>query len=118
MEHSNGNENFLAALRSASGGRAKLKLDVAQAEFLKAFPHLQGSADRRERLRSLLQELAAAGAVRLPSDERNGWERAPTPALPKWILLERLHEQRRENFDSFRFLVWSEVREPLTVSLQ
>lgn len=88
MELSNGNDSFLVALKNASGGRARLKLDAVQAEFLKTFPHFQGSADRRDRLRACLDELAAAGAVRLPADERGGWERVPVPALPKWILFE------------------------------
>ena len=103
MELSNGNDNFLAALRTASGGRARLKLDVVQAEFLKVFPHFQGNADRRDRLRKSLDELAAAGALRLPTDERSGWERAPTPPLPKWILFERGPVQQKERFDHRSF---------------
>lgn len=103
MELSNGNENFLAALKNASGGRAKLKLDVVQAEFLKAFPHFQGSADRRDRLRAVLDELAIAGSVRLPADELSGWERAPVPALPKWILFVRGPAQQKEEFDHRSF---------------
>src|SRR5437667_2759685 len=103
MELSNGNENFLAALKNASGGRAKLKLDVVQAEFLRAFPHFQGSADRRDRLRTLLDELAIAGSVRLPADERSGWERAPVPALPKWILVVSGPAQQKEKLDHRSF---------------
>jgi len=103
MEFSNGNDNFLTSLKAASGGRARLKLDAVQAEFLKAFPHFQGSADRRERLRVLLDALAAAGSVRLPSNERNGWERVPMPALPKWILFARGPAQPRESFNHRSF---------------
>ncbi|ODU23300.1 MAG: hypothetical protein ABS95_03775 [Verrucomicrobia bacterium SCN 57-15] len=103
MELYNASENFLAALKVASGGRVRLKLDVVQAQFLKTFPHFQGSADRRERLRVLLDELAAAGSVRLPANERNGWERVPTPALPKWILFPRRPAQSQEKFNHRSF---------------
>ena len=103
MPLSNGNENFLTALKVASSGRARLKLDAVQTEFLKAFPHFQGSADRRERLRVLLDELATAGSIRLPADERGGWERAPSPSLPKWILLGRGHSQQQERFNHQSF---------------
>jgi len=105
MAPSNGNENFLAALKSASEGRAKLKLGVVQAEFLKVFPHLQGTADRRNRLRTMLDELAAAGAVRLPADEHDGWERAPTPSLPKWIIFARILPPQKERFE-YRSFPW------------
>lgn len=103
MELSNGNDSFLVALKNASGGRARLKLDAVQAEFLKTFPHFQGSADRRDRLRACLDELAAAGAVRLPADERGGWERVPVPALPKWILFERAPAEREKRFNHRSF---------------
>jgi hypothetical protein len=103
MELSNGNDSFLVALKNASGGRARLKLDAVQAEFLKTFPHFQGSADRRYRLRASLDELAAAGAVRLPADERDGWERAPVPALPKWILFERAPAEQEKRFNHRSF---------------
>lgn len=103
MELCNTSEKLLAALKTASGERARLKLDAVQAEFLKAFPHLQGSADRRERLRVLLDELASAGSVRLPANERNGWERVPTPALPKWILFSRGPAPSAEKFNHRSF---------------
>jgi hypothetical protein len=103
MEISSGNESFLAALKGASEGRAKLKLDVIQSEFLRAFPHLQGNADRRDRLRSLLDALAISGSIRLPANERHGWERAPAPALPKWILFVRGLSQNRQLFDHRSF---------------
>lgn len=103
MELSNGNDSFLVALKNASGGRARLKLDAVQAEFLKTFPHFQGSADRRDRLRACLDELAATGAVRLPADERDGWERAPVPALPKWILFERAPAEQEKRFNHRSF---------------
>ncbi len=77
-----------------------------QAEFLKAFPHFQGRADRRDRLSAVLNELAIAGSVRLPADERSGWERAPVPALPKWILFVRgPAQQQKEPFD-YRSFPW------------
>ncbi len=103
MALSNGNESFLAALKAASGGRARLKLEAVRAEFLKTFPHFQGSADRRERLRALLDELAAAGSVRLPANEREGWERVPIPALPKWILFPRGPAPSQEKFNHRSF---------------
>jgi len=103
MELSNGSENFLAALKLAGAGRVKLKLETVQAEFLKTFPHFQGSVDRRQRLRESLDELAATGSVRLPADERKGWEHVPAPALPKWILFERALAQPKERFDHRAF---------------
>lgn len=109
MELSNGNENLLAALKTASDGRARLKLEAVQTVFLKTFPHFQGSADRRERLRKSLDELASAGCVRLPANERHGWERAPVPALPKWIVFERGAAQQKERFDHRSFPWVSEL---------
>ncbi len=103
MAFSNGNEAFLAALKAASGARVRLKLEAVQAEFLKTFPHLQGSADRRERLRASLDELAATGSVRLPANEREGWERVPIPALPKWIHFPRSPAQLEEKFNHRSF---------------
>ena len=103
MELSNGNEDFLLALKTAGGGRAKLKLGAVQTQFLRTFPHFQGSADRRERLRKALDELAAASSVRLPANERSGWERVPPPALPKWVLLERAPTQQKDRFDHRSF---------------
>jgi Uncharacterized protein conserved in bacteria C-term(DUF2220) len=103
MEPHNATENFLAALKNASAGRAKLKLDVLQTEFLKTFPHWQGNADRRDRLRALLDQLAVIGSVRLPAHEGDGWERIPAPALPKWILFVRGPAMQKERFDHRTF---------------
>lgn len=103
METSDAKDNFLAALKNASGSRVKLKIDVVQSVFLKAHPHLQGSASRREQLRDFLDELAVAGSLRLPADERKNWERIPTPALPRWILLVRDLAQPKEKFSHQSF---------------
>jgi hypothetical protein len=82
-------EVLLDALDAASEGRMKIGLEFVRAVFLKAFPQWQGLADRRERLRTLLDELASAERVRLPKDRRRGWEQSPAPALPRSIMIAR-----------------------------
>lgn len=89
MEISKQAEVLLGALETASRGRTKIALDSIRAVFLEAFPQWQGLTDRRERLRTLLDELAAAGRVQLPQDQRRSWEQSPAPALPRSISLVR-----------------------------
>lgn len=96
-------EKFWTALDYSSEGRVTLALDVVQTVFLKTFPHWQGSIDRRERLFSLIDELAKAARLRLPQNTRLGWERVPSPALPKWIKLVRRSVKSEPLFDYRRF---------------
>ena len=85
MEISSPAKVLLSALETAASGRTKLHLQTVHIVFLRAFPQWQGSADRRERLSHLLDELAAARRVRLPVDRRRGWEQVPAPPLPLWL---------------------------------
>lgn len=89
MEISKQAKVLLERLETASGGRSKIALDSMRAVFLEVFPQWQGLTDRRERLRTLINELAAAGRVQLPQDQRRGWEQHPAPALPRSISLVR-----------------------------
>lgn len=103
MEMSKQAELLLAALETASEGRMKVGLEVIRAVFLKTFPQWQGSADRRERLRVLLDELNAAERVRLPGDRRRGWEQSPAPPLPRSVIMVRTLEVAKATFDHRSF---------------
>ena len=103
MEISKAAETLLEALASAAGGRVRIEIDTIRAAFLSAFPQWQGSADRRERLSTLLAELATAERVRLPGDRRQGWEQAPAPPLPRWLMLLREAAPAETSFDHRNF---------------
>ena len=103
METPKATDTLFVALKSAGESRAKLALEAVQAAFLKCFPHWQGATDRREHLRALLDELVASGQLRLPADRRGGWERTPTPPLPKWVLLVRETEPEQAPFNHRSF---------------
>lgn len=96
---------LLNALKTAANGRAKIRIDTIHAAFLSAFPQWQGSADRRERLAALLDELATAKHVRLPNDRRRAWEQVPSPALPRWLTIVREVPDIRQAFD-YRSFPW------------
>ena len=96
-------EVLLGALETAAGGRVKIELEAMRAAFLEAFPQWQGSADRRERLRALLDELAATQQVRLPGDRRRGWEQTPAPPLPRWVMIAREAAFAEASFDHRSF---------------
>lgn len=102
-------EDFWVALDRSSEGRVTLALDTVQSVFLNTFPHWQGSIDRRERLFSLIDELAKAARLRLPQNPRLGWERVPSPALPRWIKLVRESVKPEPPFDHRRFPWVSEL---------
>lgn len=102
-------EEFWAALDRSSGGRVTLALDAVETVFLKTFPHWQGSIDRRERLFALIDELAKSARLRLPQNTRSGWERVPSPALPRWIKLVRESVKPGPPFDHRRFPWVSEL---------
>nr|WP_213959597.1 Wadjet anti-phage system protein JetD domain-containing protein [Variovorax sp. dw_954] len=66
--------------------RKRIPLDALRAHLYQAYPELQGSSARGERLLAELTELAAAGHISLPSG-RQSWEAVGSPPLPKWILV-------------------------------
>src|SRR5258708_6000823 len=75
-------ERFLTALRTEAANAARLNLGQIQRAFSAAFPHLDGSPNRRAKLASLLDSLVALDSVRLPADRVRGWQNLPVPALP------------------------------------
>lgn len=103
MEISKPAEILLEALVSASSGRVRIEIDAIRAAFLSAFPQWQGSADRRERLSTLLAELATAERVRLPRDHRRGWEQTPAPPLPRSVIIVREAAPSEVSFDHRNF---------------
>jgi hypothetical protein len=103
MEISKQAEVLLKALDTATEGRMKIGLESVRAVFLKAFPQWQGLADRRQRLRTLLDELASAERVYLPKDQRRGWEQSPAPALPRSVTLAREGAPAEAPFDHRSF---------------
>lgn len=108
MEITKPAEALLEALRHAGAGRAKIDLEEIRGAFLNAFPQWQGSADRRERLRTLLDELSQAERLRLPANLKRGWEQLPAPALPTWALIVRADEVIDDSFDH-RVFPWVEA---------
>lgn len=103
MQISKQAEVLLNALDAASEGRMKIDLESVRAVFLKTFPQWQGLADRRERLRTLLDELASAERVQLPKDRRRGWEQSPAPALPRSVTIVREAALAEAPFDHRSF---------------
>jgi hypothetical protein len=77
---------LLEALRARAGRRRRLDLDAIWGAFTDACPHLTGRAAVRLELRQALDALAAAGALRLPRDERR-FDAVQRPPLPRWIEL-------------------------------
>lgn len=63
------------------GGGAGITIDQVRAAAVAADPDLAVAPDERSRLRACLDDLAAAGTVRLPAG-RTGWDRAGVPELP------------------------------------
>lgn len=66
--------------------RRRVSLDALRAALWEAEPHLATSPAKRERLRGVIDELAAAGEVTLPRARRL-YERGALPALPSFVAL-------------------------------
>lgn len=65
----------------------RVPLEVLRKETFAAHPELHGDVDTRIRLRNALQELVAAGTVRLPvPGSKTGWDNSMFPALPTWVV--------------------------------
>ena len=73
---------FLEYLRAVAAGAARIDLDTIQSALSVAFPHLDGSPDRRAKLREMLDTLAGSQLLRLPVDRKRGWQNKPAPPLP------------------------------------
>lgn len=76
---------FLAALRRRGGKQIGLDAGIWPA-FQEAAPVAAAAFDRRERVRRLLDDLAAADALVLPR-QAHLYDTSATPALPRWIRL-------------------------------
>jgi hypothetical protein len=96
-------ERFLTALRTEAANAARLNLGQIQRAFSAAFPHLDGSPNRRAKLASLLDSLVALYSLRLPADRVRGWQNLPVPALPLRITLTRRAVQKATRFDHRSF---------------
>lgn len=94
---------LLASLRAEAANAARLELDGIQRAFSAAFPHLDGSPNRRMKLLETLQNLAAAGYIRLPADRKRRWQNQPAPALPLRLTLARLSVKAAQRFDQRSF---------------
>lgn len=92
-------QHFLAELHRASDERVTLKLDDVQRAFGVAYPQLDGSAERRAKLRAKLEALRDTGALRLPANQKQDWEPQPAPALPRWVRLVRAKVEAAPRFD-------------------
>ncbi len=77
---------FWAALVSAQPRRVRFsRTDLLEA-FGRAFPHSQGDLNLRERLTTVLNELAEAGFLRLPKQSnRRGYDHSERTALPRFV---------------------------------
>lgn len=96
-------DRFLDSLETVSGGAARVELDGIHQAFHEAFPHLDGSPERRSRIRAMLDALAGRNLIRLPADLRRGWQAPPTPALPLFLSLIRSPVQKPAGFDHRSF---------------
>lgn len=68
------------------GSRAqRISLDALREAFARERPELASSGTFRERLRTRLDELAAAGLIRFPAANGSAWDRVGAPSLPKWV---------------------------------
>lgn len=63
----------------------RISLDALREAFAKERPELASSGNFRERLRARLEELAAAGLIRLPAANGSAWDKVGAPSLPKWV---------------------------------
>lgn len=73
-------EGFLQRSRAQ-----RISLDALREAFARERPELASSGNFRERLRARLEELAAAGLIRMPAANGSAWDRVGAPSLPKWI---------------------------------
>ena len=94
---------FLESLRAVAAGAARIDLDTIQSALSVAFPHLDGSPDRRAKLREMLDTLAASRLLRIPADRKRGWQNKPAPPLPLRVTLVRETPQKSPSFDHRRF---------------
>jgi hypothetical protein len=67
--------------------RRRVRLDELQALLIAAEPALTHSPERRARLADILDELADAGVVELPSER--SYDRTARPPLPRFVRLNR-----------------------------
>lgn len=67
--------------------RRRVKLDELQALLIVAEPALTHSPERRARLADIVDELADAGVVQLPSER--SYDRSARPQLPRFVRLNR-----------------------------
>ena len=76
---------FLERLRSEK--RKRIQLGQLRAHLYAAYPELQGSSERGERLLGELRRLESAGHIALPAPGAS-WEKVGAPPLPKWVLMK------------------------------
>lgn len=73
--------------RLTSHPRKRITLDELKQSYFSLHPEVQNSPERGAMLLSELRRLESMGAIALPAP--GSWERAGTPALPKWVMLVR-----------------------------
>lgn len=71
--------------------RRRVQLDDVRRHFYAAFPEVQDSPERGAQLLKSLQELEAAGHVKLPA--KASWESLGQPPLPLWVTLAAVQAQ-------------------------
>ena len=96
-------DRLFESLAAASAGAVRLELETIQRVFSATFPALDGSPDRRFRLREMLDALSARGAITSPADQKRGWQHRPAPALPNFVRLIRAAADKPERFDHRSF---------------
>lgn len=77
-------DSALELLLEKSRGR-KIPLSTLREEFARERPELASSGTFRARLRTRLEELAAAGRITFPAQDGGAWDKVGTPSLPKWV---------------------------------
>lgn len=96
-------ERLLLGLRAEAAGAARIGLESIQRAFSAAFPHLNGTPQRRAKLAGMLETLATGHFLRLPADRKRGWQNRPAPPLPLNIVLMRPATANVRRFDHKSF---------------
>jgi hypothetical protein len=86
---------------AARSGRRRVESDVLRAALWEIEPHLATSPAKRERLRAVIDELAAGDHVTLPRG-RALYERTPPPPLPDYVTLRSVAAARPARPDAAR----------------
>lgn len=97
-------DRFMSALVAAGRGRRRIPLHIAWEAFA-AVHGDQVPGDRRREMRSLFDQVAAAGSITLPAADGKAWDRSALPHLPAFLLTAEVQIEAAAR--SFRTHPWA-----------